>query len=149
MWSQVRGYPLQAFLVCHLAYMFSQVDLALFSYALPSIRETFSVSLQAMGWVGGTAGPFSRVDFVQGLGRNTEAVGAAFGLPAGQTAGPYEAGDLMVVIRVDDRYYCCHEGVWFEADGPEGPWTVCVDVPEELHRRVVPAYRQCKELVSR
>ena len=56
-----------------------------------------------MGWVGGTAGPFSRVDFVQGLGRNTEAVGAAFGLRAGQTAGPYEAGDLMVVIRVDDR----------------------------------------------
>ena len=51
MWTQIRGYPLQAFIVCHLAYMFSQVDLALFSYALPSIRETFSVSLQAMGWV--------------------------------------------------------------------------------------------------
>jgi AAHS family cis,cis-muconate transporter-like MFS transporter len=51
MWSQIRGYPLQAFIVCHLAYMFSQVDLALFSYALPSIRETFSVSLKAMGWV--------------------------------------------------------------------------------------------------
>lgn len=51
MWSQIRGYPLQAFIVCHLAYMFSQVDLALFSYALPSIRETFGVSLQAMGWV--------------------------------------------------------------------------------------------------
>jgi len=51
MWTQIRGYPLQAFIVCHLAYMFSQVDLALFSYALPSIRETFDVSLQAMGWV--------------------------------------------------------------------------------------------------
>jgi MFS family permease len=51
MWSQIRGYPLQAFIVCHLAYMFSQIDLALFSYALPSIRETFGVSLQAMGWV--------------------------------------------------------------------------------------------------
>lgn len=51
MWTQIRGYPLQAFIVCHLAYMFSQVDLALFSFALPSIRETFSVSLQAMGWV--------------------------------------------------------------------------------------------------
>ena len=51
MWSQIRGYPLQAFIVCHLAYMFSQVDLALFSYALPSIRETFDVSLQAMAWV--------------------------------------------------------------------------------------------------
>lgn len=51
MWSQIRGYPLQAFIVCHLAYLFSQIDLALFSYALPSIRETFGVSLQAMGWV--------------------------------------------------------------------------------------------------
>ena len=51
MWTQFRGYPLQAFILCHLAYMFSQVDLALFSYALPSIRETFDVSLQAMGWL--------------------------------------------------------------------------------------------------
>jgi AAHS family benzoate transporter-like MFS transporter len=51
MWSLIRGYPLQAFIVCHLAYLFSQVDLALFSYALPSIRATFDVSLQAMGWV--------------------------------------------------------------------------------------------------
>ncbi len=51
MWSQIRGYPLQAFIICHLAYMFSQVDLALFSYALPSIRQSFDVSLQAMGWL--------------------------------------------------------------------------------------------------
>jgi len=51
MWSQIRGYPLKAFVICHLAYMFSQVDLALFSYAIPSIRETFKVSDQAMAWV--------------------------------------------------------------------------------------------------
>ena len=51
MWSQIRGYPLQAFIICHLAYMFSQVDLALFSYAIPSIRETFNVTDQAMAWV--------------------------------------------------------------------------------------------------
>ena len=56
-----------------------------------------------LGWESGTAGPFSRVDFVQGLGRNTEAVGAAFGVPAGETAAPFEAGDLMVAIRVEAR----------------------------------------------
>ena len=54
-------------------------------------------------WETGTAGPFSRMDFVQGLGRNTEAVGAAFGVPTGETAGPFEAGDLMLLIRVDAR----------------------------------------------
>ena len=51
MWSQIRGYPLKSFLICHIAYTFSQMDMALFSYALPSIRADFQISLIQMGWV--------------------------------------------------------------------------------------------------
>ena len=55
------------------------------------------------GWTTGTAGPFTRRQFAAGLGRNTEAVGAAFAAPLGQNIGPLDAGDAVVFLRVDDR----------------------------------------------
>jgi len=54
-------------------------------------------------WTVGTAGPFTRRQFAAGLGRNTEAVGAAFAAPPGEIAGPLDAGDAVVFLRVDDR----------------------------------------------
>ncbi len=56
-----------------------------------------------LGWTIGTAGPFTRRQFAAGLGRNTEAVGAAFAAPLGESAGPLDAGDAVVFMRVDDR----------------------------------------------
>ncbi len=56
-----------------------------------------------MGWATGTAGPFTRRQFAAGLGQNTEAVGAAFAAPVGAIAGPLDAGDGIVFLRVDDR----------------------------------------------
>ncbi|MBT8478571.1 MAG: peptidyl-prolyl cis-trans isomerase, partial [Gemmatimonadetes bacterium] len=56
-----------------------------------------------MGWAIGTAGPFTRRQFAAGLGRDTEAVGAAFAAPLGVTAGPLDAGDGVVFLRVDER----------------------------------------------
>ena len=50
-WNEIRGYPLRAFLICLAAYTFSQMDLALFGYAVPAIRQEFGVSLKLMGWV--------------------------------------------------------------------------------------------------
>lgn len=41
----LRGYPLKAFVVCLFAYALAQMDLALFGYAIPSIREEFGLSL--------------------------------------------------------------------------------------------------------
>jgi len=41
----IRGYPSKAFVVCLLAYATAQMDLALFGYAIPSIREEFGLSL--------------------------------------------------------------------------------------------------------
>lgn len=56
-----------------------------------------------LGWTVGTAGPFTRRQFAAGLGRNTEAVGAAFAAPLGEAVGPLDAGDAVVFLRVDDR----------------------------------------------
>jgi parvulin-like peptidyl-prolyl isomerase len=44
------------------------------------------------GWTVREAGPFTRTEFVDGLGRSTAAVGAAFGLEPGRVAGPLAAG---------------------------------------------------------
>lgn len=36
------------------------------------------------------------------------------------------------VFRVGDKYYCCSDGVWFEASSATGPWVVSVSVPAEI-----------------
>lgn len=65
--------------------------------------RTIEALAAATGWSEATAGPFGRSEFVAGLGRDTEAVGAAFGAPIGAMSGPYDAGDHLVVLRVDRR----------------------------------------------
>lgn len=45
MWRAIRGYPLTAFLISLFAYTTAQMDLALFGYAIPDIREEFGLSL--------------------------------------------------------------------------------------------------------
>ncbi len=57
----------------------------------------------ATGWTLQTTAAFGRRQFVPGLGRDTEAVGAAFASPIGATTGPYAAGETLVVLRVDER----------------------------------------------
>jgi hypothetical protein len=37
------------------------------------------------------------------------------------------------ILRVGDRYYLCHEAVWFESDRPEGPWIVADHVPKAIY----------------
>lgn len=37
------------------------------------------------------------------------------------------------VFKVREKYYCCHEAVWFESPTPTGPWTVCDSVPKEIY----------------
>lgn len=78
-----------------------------------AMMETFADSVrsggdfqslaEARGWEAGNAGPFTRQEFVSGLGRGTEAVGAAFGLEVGATSGALDAGDRVAVIQVVDR----------------------------------------------
>jgi peptidyl-prolyl cis-trans isomerase D len=67
--------------------------------AAPSLEDAAA----ALGWSIDRAGPFTRGQFVAGLGRGTEAVGAAFGAEIGSIVGPYDAEDAVVVMRVDSR----------------------------------------------
>ena len=53
---------------------------------------------------------------------------------------PIESTDLAyaentdyAVIRCSGKYYCCHRGVWYAAGGPNGPWTICGNVPTPIY----------------
>jgi hypothetical protein len=37
------------------------------------------------------------------------------------------------VLRVGDRYFCCHQAVWYESAAPGGPWTVSWSVPGAIY----------------
>ena len=37
------------------------------------------------------------------------------------------------VFQIGSRYYVCHQGVWFEATEPEGPWVVADTVPDSVY----------------
>lgn len=73
--------------------------------AIDRIRAGSSIAEQAarLGVSPETSQPFSRVDFVPGLGAANPAIGTAFGLAAGQVGGPAVANDQVFVIRVLDR----------------------------------------------
>ncbi len=37
------------------------------------------------------------------------------------------------VFLVENRYYCCSKGIWFEAAAAVGPWMVCDKVPAAIY----------------
>ncbi|MBK1790844.1 hypothetical protein [Persicirhabdus sediminis] len=37
------------------------------------------------------------------------------------------------VFLVNNKYYCCYDGVWFEAPTANGTWVVCDNVAEEIY----------------
>src|SRR5690606_12149492 len=49
------------------------------------------------------AGPFTRVDFVQGLGSQNAAIGAAFGTPPGEVSDVVQTANNTFLIEVVDR----------------------------------------------
>ena len=87
------------------ARMRTEEALAIAAGSLDEVRAAPSLeaAAESLGWTYGQAGPFLRGQFVQGLGRGTEAVGAAFGASPGTVQGPYDAGDAIVFLRVDER----------------------------------------------
>ncbi|GAF84285.1 unnamed protein product, partial [marine sediment metagenome] len=46
----------------------------------------------------------------------------------------YAVNTTRDVIRYDDKYYCCYQGVWFISKKPKGKWKVCDTVPKEIYR---------------
>lgn len=85
--------------------MRTEEALAIAAGSLDEVRAapSLAAAAESLGWTYGQAGPFLRGQFVQGLGRGTEAVGAAFGASPGTVQGPYDAGDAIVFLRVDER----------------------------------------------
>lgn len=54
--------------------------------------------------------------------------------PIENTTLMYAANTSIPVIRVDSRsYYAVHNGVWFVASSPAGPWTVALSVPVVIY----------------
>jgi peptidyl-prolyl cis-trans isomerase D len=49
------------------------------------------------------AGPFTRVEFVPGIGRANAVVGAAFGLGAGEVSGVVEANDALYIVQLVEK----------------------------------------------
>lgn len=77
----------------------TQVQKAMAEQSAPDLAALAS----STGWPMATTPSFKRQEFVPGLGRGTEAIGAAFGAPVGELTGPFWAGDHFVVLRVDSR----------------------------------------------
>jgi parvulin-like peptidyl-prolyl isomerase len=49
------------------------------------------------------AGPFTRADFVPGLGRMNAAIGTAFGLRPGETSGAVRSDQTVYIVRTLSR----------------------------------------------
>lgn len=79
--------------------------------SLEDLAERLGVSLE-------TEGPFTREDFVPGLGQQTPAVGAAFGVPVGGLAGPVPALGQVALIRVDEKLEADRDA-WEEQKGAQ------------------------------
>jgi hypothetical protein len=45
----------------------------------------------------------------------------------------YAVNTPSSVLRVDDMYYCCHQGIWFFAFKPAGPWKVAASIPQVIY----------------
>ena len=64
---------------------------------LADIAEEKDLELQ-------TAGPYSRVDFVPGIGRLNPAVGVGFGLNIGEVSSAVEANNNVFIIELEDYF---------------------------------------------
>jgi hypothetical protein len=46
----------------------------------------------------------------------------------------YAVNSPFEVIEVGGGFYCCHQGAWFVAASPAGPWALADSVPPGIHR---------------
>ncbi len=54
--------------------------------------------------------------------------------PIDATTGvQYGVNTSADVVLVDGMYYLCRSGVWFVSPSPEGPWSVCDQVPSSIY----------------
>ncbi|MCF6176299.1 MAG: hypothetical protein L3J71_11090 [Victivallaceae bacterium] len=44
----------------------------------------------------------------------------------------YAVNTDFSVLKIDNKYYCCHNAVWFTADSANGPWQVATAIPAAI-----------------
>ncbi len=45
----------------------------------------------------------------------------------------YAVNSAYAVVESESRFFSCHQGVWYAAEDPNGPWTVATQVPDEVY----------------
>jgi hypothetical protein len=53
--------------------------------------------------------------------------------PIPGTSMSYASNTPAKVIKVQQRYYLCSQGVWFDSPSPGGPWQTTTAVPQEIY----------------
>jgi hypothetical protein len=54
--------------------------------------------------------------------------------PIPGTGIAYAVNTTYEVLEITGKYYCCHQGAWFVAPKPTGPWILATSVPPGIHR---------------
>ena len=54
--------------------------------------------------------------------------------PIEGTSLQYAVNTSTDVIQAEDKYYACHNAVWFVSPAPTGPWVVADYIPAEIYR---------------
>ncbi len=44
----------------------------------------------------------------------------------------YAVNSPQTVLKMSNKYFCVDNGIWFQASGPEGPWTASETRPDEV-----------------
>lgn len=53
--------------------------------------------------------------------------------PIDGTSMSYAANTQTPVVKLNNKYYACDNGAWYESSSPKGNWDVCVNVPDEIY----------------
>lgn len=93
------------------------------------------------------AGPFSRVEFVPGLGRANAVIGAAFGLKEGEVTGPVEANGRLFILKLLGRQPADREA--FEAQKEQQRATIQANMEEARVRQFMAELREKADVVDR
>jgi hypothetical protein len=54
--------------------------------------------------------------------------------PIPPTSVKYAVNSPFSVFLVDNGYYCCDQGVWFNSQAPTGPWAWATSVPQAIYQ---------------
>ena len=92
------------------------------------------------------AGPFTRVEFVPGIGRANAVVGGAFGLQPGQTSGVLEANDALYIVQLVSKTEANRQE--WEAQKQQQSQSITAALEEARIRQYMAELRENAEVVD-